>query len=195
MGLETSALAGGSMGATWALWYALARPERVRRLALLGSAPLLPGTRPPVPLRVMATPAIGDVLARVLKPNAKMVVRLMSSVGEKYTIVRYPDLIESLVAAGRDPIASRANLAELRAGMSPLSFRPSVRVSPDDLRRLMTPTLLVWGDNDPVGAVEVAQATASLIPHARLEVLPAGHVPWLGNPDRVAQLLSNFVRS
>jgi pimeloyl-ACP methyl ester carboxylesterase len=55
LGLETSALAGGSMGATWALWYALARPERVRRLALLGSAPLLPGTRPPVPLRVMAT--------------------------------------------------------------------------------------------------------------------------------------------
>ena len=36
LGLERSALAGGSMGATWALWYALARPERVRRLALLG---------------------------------------------------------------------------------------------------------------------------------------------------------------
>ena len=52
LGLETSALAGGSMGATWALWYALARPERVRRLALLGSAPLLPGTRAPLPLRV-----------------------------------------------------------------------------------------------------------------------------------------------
>jgi pimeloyl-ACP methyl ester carboxylesterase len=32
------------MGGTWALWYALARPERVRRLVLLGAAPLLPGT-------------------------------------------------------------------------------------------------------------------------------------------------------
>jgi pimeloyl-ACP methyl ester carboxylesterase len=41
--LETSALAGGSMGGTWALWYALARPERVRRLVLLTGAPLLPG--------------------------------------------------------------------------------------------------------------------------------------------------------
>jgi hypothetical protein len=85
---------------------------------------------------------VGHAIA--LKPNAKMVVRLMSSVGEKDTIVRYLDLIESLVAAGRDPIASRANLAELRAGMSPLGFRPSVRVSPDDPRRLTTPTLLVW---------------------------------------------------
>jgi hypothetical protein len=53
-----------------------------------------------------------------------MVVRLMSSVGEKDRIVRYPDLIESLVAAGQDPIASRANLAELRAIISPLGFRP-----------------------------------------------------------------------
>ena len=195
LGLETAALAGGSMGATWALWYALAQPERVRRLALLGSAPLLPGTLPPVPLRVMATPVVGDVLARVVKPNGRMVVRLMASVGEKDTIARYPDLIESLVAAGRDRIASHANLAELRAIMSPLGFRPSVRVSPDELRRLTVPTLLIWGDHDPVGAVTVAHATATLIPGAQLEVLPAGHVPWLGNPDRVSELLSSFVRS
>jgi pimeloyl-ACP methyl ester carboxylesterase len=195
LGLETSALAGGSMGATWALWYALARPERVRRLALLGSAPLLPGTRAPLPLRAMATPVIGDVLARVLKPDAKMVIRLLSSVGEKDTIVRYPDLIESVVAAARDPIASAANLAELRAVISALGFRPAMRVSPEDLRRLTVPTLLVWGDHDPVGAVEVAQATASPIPDAQLELLPAGHVPWLGNPDRVSDLLSEFVRS
>jgi pimeloyl-ACP methyl ester carboxylesterase len=43
--------------------------------------------------------------------------------------------------------------------------------------------------------VEVAHATASLIREAQLEVVPAGHVPWLGNPDRVSELLSAFVRS
>jgi pimeloyl-ACP methyl ester carboxylesterase len=195
LGLETSALAGGSMGGTWALWYALARPERVRGLVLLTGAPLLPGTRSAAPVRVMAAPVVGDLLARVVKPNAKMVVRLMSSMGEKDTIVRYPDLIESMVAAGRDPIASAANLAELRAGISPLGFRRSMRVHPDELRRLTVPTLVVWGDRDPVGAVKVAQATARLVPTAQLEVLPAGHVPFLGHPDRVSELLSRFVRS
>jgi pimeloyl-ACP methyl ester carboxylesterase len=194
LGLETSALAGNSMGGTWALWYALARPERVRRLVLLGSAPLLPGTRIPAPLRVTAAPALGDLLARVVKPNAKMLVRLMSSMGESDTIVRYPDLIDALVAAGRDPIASAVNLAELRAAISPLGFRRSLRVHPDELRRLTVPTLLIWGDRDPVGAVEVAHATARLIPEGELEVLPGGHVPYLGNPERVARLLSSFVR-
>jgi len=60
-----------------------------------------------------------------VKPNAKMVVRLMSSVGEKDTIV--------------------------------------------------VPTLLVWGDHDPVGGVKVAQATARLIRACGLTV----EFPWL----------------
>jgi pimeloyl-ACP methyl ester carboxylesterase len=195
LGLETSALAGGSIGGTWALWYALARPERVRRLVLLTGAPLLPGTRSAAPLRVMAAPVVGDLLARVVKPNAKMVVRFMSSMGERDTIVRHPNLIESMVAAGRDPVASAANLAELRAGTSPFGFRRSLRVRPEELRRLTVPTLLICGDHDPVESVKVAEATARLIPRAQLEVLPAGHVPFLGHLDRVSELLSAFVRS
>jgi pimeloyl-ACP methyl ester carboxylesterase len=195
LGLQACALAGNSMGGTWALWYALARPDRVGQLVLIGSAPLLPGTRPPAPLRVMAAPMVGALLTRVAKPNAKMLIRLMSSVGEKDTIVRYPDLIEALVAAGRDPIASAANLAELRAAISPFGFRHSLLVHPDELRRLTVPALVLWGDHDPVGGVEVARATARLVPDAQLEVLPAGHVPYLGNPERVSELLSTFVRS
>jgi pimeloyl-ACP methyl ester carboxylesterase len=195
LGLATPAVAGGSMGATWALWYALARPERVRRLVLLTGAPLLPGTRSAAPVRVMAAPVIGDLLVGVAKPDAKMVVRLMSLMGEGDTIGHYPELIESMVAAGRDPVAAAANLAELRAGTSPFGFRRSMRIQPDALRRLTVPTLVVWGDHDPVGSVKVAQATASLIPRAQLEVLPAGHVPFLGHPDRASELLTQFVRS
>lgn len=195
LGLQTFALAGQSMGGTWALWYALARPERVSRLVLVGSAPLLPDTRAPLPLRVTATPVVGDLLTRLVKPNPKRLVQLMSSVGEKDTIVRYPDLIESLVAAGNDPIASAVNLAELRAAISPFGFRRSMRLQPRELRRLTVPTLVIWGDHDPVGTVEVGKATAELIPDARLEVLTAGHVPYLANPERVSELLSEFVRS
>jgi pimeloyl-ACP methyl ester carboxylesterase len=195
LGLETAALAGNSMGGTWGLWYALARPERVRRLVLLGSAPLLPRTRPPLPLRVSAAPLLGELLPHVLRPSRNLVVRLMASMGEGDTIVRYPELIESVVGAARDPIASAANRAELRAVMTPFGFRRSARIEPDELRRLTVPTLLIWGDHDPVGTVEAARATATLVAPARLAILPAGHVPYLGHPRRVAELLTAFVSS
>lgn len=140
---------------------------------------------------------LGELLARAVKPNEKLVVRFMASMGENDTIVRYPDLLEALVAAGTDPVAAAANFAEHRAIISPLSprFRRALRVHPDELRGLTMPTLMIWGDHDPIGGNQAAQAIAKLIPKAQLEMLPAGHVPYLGHPERVSDLLSTFVRS
>ena len=79
-----------------------------------------------------------------MKPNPRRLVQLMSSVGEKETIVRYPELIEALVAVGGDSLAATTNLAELRAVITPFGFRPSARLSTDELRGLTVPTLLIW---------------------------------------------------
>ncbi|WP_232622089.1 alpha/beta fold hydrolase [Rhodococcus rhodochrous] len=61
--------------------------------------------------------------------------------------------------------------------------------------QLRVPTLMIWGDHDPVVPVKDAQAVAALVPHARLEVLAAGHVPQLGHPARVAALIEEFAHS
>ena len=55
------------------------------------------------------------------------------------------------------------------------------------------PTLLIWGERDPVGSIPVARAVTELIPDARLEVLPTGHGPWLGQPTRTAAMVADFV--
>jgi pimeloyl-ACP methyl ester carboxylesterase len=191
--IDTASLVGQSGGGVWALWYAMARPERVRSIVLLGSVPLLPGTRCPAPLRVMATPGLGSLLARMARPTPRSFVRLLSSVGEGETIVRYPELINALVAAGSDPVSRSADLAELRAVIQPFGFRHSMRLGAEELQAIGAPALLIWGDRDPVGSVDAARAAARLIPNARLEVLPAGHVPQLGHPQRVAAMLSNFL--
>ena len=192
LGLDAALLVGASGGGIWATWYALAHPERVRGLVMLGSVPTLPGGRAPLPLRLAATPGVGDLMVRAVKPGRRMMLKMMASVGEAETIVRHPDLLDSLVAGARDPVATRANLAELRALISLRGFRTSMRFSREDLRRLAVPTLMIWGDRDPVVPLAQARAVAAEIPHARLEVLPAGHVPQLGHPDRVAALLEEF---
>jgi pimeloyl-ACP methyl ester carboxylesterase len=199
LGLETTALVGHSGGGVWALWFALAHPERVTRLVLM-DVPTLPGTCAPLPIRLMTTPALGAALRRLVPPSPASFTRLARAVGEGETIGAHPDLIDLVVAVARNPVAQQATRAEFRALMSPLAllsrhgFRRRDRVRSDELGRLAMPTSVVWGEWDPLGSVAVATAVTGLIPDARLEVLPAGHGPWLGEPQRTAGALMDFVR-
>jgi pimeloyl-ACP methyl ester carboxylesterase len=195
LSLDAAHLVGASGGGIWATWYSLAHPERVCGLVMLGSVPTLPGGRAPLPLRLAATPGIGDLMVRAVKPGRRMLLQMMASVGEAETIVQHPDLLDSLVAGARDKTARQANLAELRALISARGFRPSMRLCHEDLRRLAVPTLMIWGDRDPIVPLVQARAVAAEISQARLEALPAGHVPQLGTPDRVATLLEDFVKT
>ncbi|MDP9210280.1 MAG: alpha/beta hydrolase [Actinomycetota bacterium] len=196
--LDATTLVGHSGGGVWALWYALAHPGRVRRLVLIGP-PALPKTRCPLPMRLVATPGVGTLLSRLAPPTPKSVLRLASVMGERTTLARRPDLIDLLVALGRDPVTDRAAKAEIRLLVSPFAllsrsgFRGRSRLRPDELGQVAMPTLIVWGERDPLGGVSVAQAITDLIPHARLEVLPTGHGPWLGEPAKTAATIVDFV--
>jgi pimeloyl-ACP methyl ester carboxylesterase len=44
----------------------------------------------------------------------------------------------------------------------------------EKLSSLNTPTLLLWGDADPISPIRVGQRLASLIPHAKLHIFPGG---------------------
>lgn len=192
------ALLGHSMGGLWALWYALARPNRVKRLVLIGP-PQLPGTRTPFPYRIMATPGIGELLQKLSPPSPKSVLQFASFMGEHASICRHPEIIELLVASGRNPVTARTDLAEGRTIISPLAlisrsgFRKRMRVRQEELQKLSIPTLLVWGQNEPLGDAKVAKEVSELIPHCQIEIIPGGHAPWLGHPHRVAKLITTFV--
>jgi len=190
--LQETALLGSSAGGTWAVWFALARPDRVSRLVLLGAPPTLSVTAPPPPLRGMAATDPSNP-PPMPPPSRETVIQSMSLMGEGNTIVTHPNQIEALVAAGQDPIASMANLDELRTLISPDGWQPSVETRVTELEGLKPSTLLVWGNNDPLGGADAARRAASAIPDARLELVDSGHGPWLGHPDQVANLVSTFI--
>jgi pimeloyl-ACP methyl ester carboxylesterase len=192
LGLSETALLGNSTGGTWALWYALAHPDRVTRLVLLGASPLLPGTRVPPPMLGVATPTAGPP-PEMPRPSKATVVQSMGVFGEGETIARYPDQLEAMVAAGYDQLVAGVRLTELRALIAPTGWHPALAMRTDELQALAVPTLLIWGEQDPLGGAEAAGTAAAAIPRARLELLPAGHGPWLGHPDRVARMVSDFV--
>ncbi len=200
LGLGTVALLGHSGGGMWALWYALAHPDRVARLVLIGP-PGLPNTRCPMPMRLAATPGLGQLLSRLLPPTPKSVLQFAHHAArERETLGRYPHLVDLMVAIHRDPIADRVTTEELRVFVSPFAllstsgFRGRSRVQRDELRHLSVPTLVIWGENERLGSFAIARAATELMPCARLEVLPTGHAPWLGQPTQTAEAVVNFVR-
>ena len=195
LGLDSAVLVGASGGGTWAVWCALDHPERVRGLVMLGSVPLLPGARIPLGIRIVATPVLGDVLTRTVRPGRRMLRRLMSDVGEGDTILRHPELFESLVDAAHDPVATAANVAELRALLTPFGTRSATRIRagrPAPTGRAHVDDL---GRPRPGGAARRRPGRGGADPRRPLEVLPAGHVPQLGHPERVARLLVEFALS
>jgi pimeloyl-ACP methyl ester carboxylesterase len=192
LGLESVNLLGSSAGGTWAIWYALANPDRVRRLVLVGAPPALSATTPPEPMRMVASidPANPPQMP---PPSRETVVASMAAMGEAETIVAYPDLLDAMVAAGRDATSGRARFDELKSLIAADGWQPDVQTDLGELRSIATPTLLIWGRADPLGDTHVANLVADAIPDSRLELLDAGHGPWLGHPDAVANLTDVFV--
>jgi pimeloyl-ACP methyl ester carboxylesterase len=191
--MDETVLLGSSTGGTWAVWYTLAHPDRVRRLVLVGALPLLEGTSVPAPMLGIASADAAGPPPQMPPPSAETVIQSMSVMGEGDTILDYPDHIDALVAAAHDPVASSASLSELRTMISPTGWRSELQMPLAELGQLAVPTLLIWGENDPLGGADVARRAAASTPGAQLELLAAGHAPWLGHPDRTATLIDNFM--
>jgi pimeloyl-ACP methyl ester carboxylesterase len=95
-------------------------------------------------------------------------------------------------ASLQDAEARQAFIHTLRGIVDPGGQRVSAR---DRLYLAQeVPTLLMWGERDPIIPVEHAYAASDAIPASRLEVLPdAGHFPYRDDPRRFAATLSEFI--
>jgi pimeloyl-ACP methyl ester carboxylesterase len=178
--LPKAAIAGNSMGGYWALVYALAAPERVTRLVLLGG---VAGSPPP---------SEGLHLPNAGQPSldsSRATYRFLMADGTRASA----EMVEADYAAKSLPGASLgwdSMLEELRREGKGLTYtlRP-------ELRHLRPPTLFVWGDKDIEGPPTLAQEMAAIAPNARCEIVPdSGHLIWLDQPQRCAELVINFLR-
>jgi pimeloyl-ACP methyl ester carboxylesterase len=91
-----------------------------------------------------------------------------------------------------EPQARQAFLRTVRG----LIDRHGQRVSASDRLYLTAdlPTLIVWGERDPLIPVRHAYDAHERIPGSRLEIVPgAGHFPHRDDPQRFASALLDFV--
>jgi len=192
LGLERASLMGNSIGSYWALLFALAHPERVERLALVGE-PAGSSRHPSARFRLISTPGLNRLLyATVLKPRRARARRQMRM------IVAHPERVSDVFldmaqAAAELPGAQRAWLSMLEE-VNPVQRAPKLTYAlRSELPRIQCPTFFIWGDRD-FCSPSWGKQMCKLIPHARMEVIPdAGHLAWLDAPQQVATLLREFL--
>jgi pimeloyl-ACP methyl ester carboxylesterase len=64
------------------------------------------------------------------------------------------------------------------------------------LTRLDVPTLIAWGEQDPVAVMAIAHALHNEIPNAKLVTFPElGHWPQVEDPDRVVNTIDEFLHA
>ncbi|MFC7222743.1 alpha/beta fold hydrolase [Halalkalicoccus sp. GCM10025322] len=189
LGMEQIDLVGHSMGGYTSVLFALAHLERVRRLVLVGSVPTFPGTRPPIPLRLMTVPVLGRLIQRLQKPGEEGVLDFAETFGERESIQRHPALVRAMAAHQDDPQAVEAGLSEFKALFSARGWHSSVRIREEELRAIQQPTLVIWGENDPLGGPDDVRDGVDMIPDARFESATSGHVPFFAHPERSARLI------
>jgi pimeloyl-ACP methyl ester carboxylesterase len=192
LGHDRATVVGHSLGGGVAMQFAYQFPERCERLALISSGGLgrevhpllraasLPGSELVLPL--IAAPKVLEAGAAVGAFLTRIGLRPSSDLGE----------IARGYASLGDSRSRLAFLHTLRAVIDPFGQR----ISASDRLYLAAevPTLIVWGERDPVIPAEHGRDGHAAMPGSRLEILPeAGHFPHLEKPRTVARVLDELV--
>jgi pimeloyl-ACP methyl ester carboxylesterase len=167
-------------------------PERLERLVLVASGGL--GNEVSIWLRAATLPGSEYVLPLLFSQTARSaggaVGRVLGRLGVKAN-ANVRGIAEGMESLG-DADARRAFVHTARSVIDPAGQRVD---APDRLYLSEgMPTLLVWGERDPIIPVDHGRQAHELMPGSRLEIFPdAGHFPFNDDPERFAAVLTDFV--
>jgi pimeloyl-ACP methyl ester carboxylesterase len=191
--MPPATIVGHSLGGGVALQFAYQFPERCERLVLVSSGGLGREVHPI--LRAAALPGADLVLPWLATGAARGIGTLVKVMG-KVGFRKSADLGEtwrSFVSL-EDPEARRAFLHTVRSVID----LGGQLVSASDKLYLTKglPTLIVWGERDPLIPVKHAVDSHDVMPGSRLEIFSdVGHYPYLEDPERFAAVVLDFIRT
>lgn len=183
--LQRAAVAGCSIGGYWALVFALAAPERVTKLVLLGGPAASASTWPthfPPPRSEQPPPTL---------ESTRMEYRVLMANGDRAS----KEMVEASLAAARIPGAALAWDSMVAQAHREFPTPMSYALRPE-LKNLKPPALFLMGDKDMEGPASLAQQMAAAAPHGRFQFVPgSGHLIWLDQPSAVQRLTREFLNS
>jgi len=194
LGHARATVVGHSLGGGVAMQLAYQYPERCERLVLVSSGGLGREVHPI--LRAAALPGAEWVLPLLCAAGVRTAVDGAARALARLGLRAGPDLEELWrgFASLADADGRQAFIHTLRT----IVDASGQRVSAADRLYLaaQVPTMLVWGDQDPMIPVAHGHAAHAAIAGSRLEVFRGtGHFPHRDQPRRFVEVLVDFVQS
>ena len=192
LGLERPDLVGNSLGGRVALEAAITAPDRVGRVALLAAAPVVHRLRRLVPVVRALQPGMAVVPLPMGERQALAILRALFAEPSRMPAAWFQAAAAEFARVWRQPGARVAFFSALRE-----IYLEEPHGEQGYWRRLATvgnPTLLLWGDRDPLVPLAHARAVSRALPHATSYVLEnCGHVPQYELPELTNRLLGRFL--
>jgi pimeloyl-ACP methyl ester carboxylesterase len=188
--LDQAPVVGHSLGGMLALWHAATGRRRISELVAIGDpAVALPGTRVRMPLSLLTVRGVG--LAVLRSPSPRFIYqRLLAQGLGRAEVAAIPDsLLEALRLSARRPQNVRTVASLMRAIDHFRRPRSESVLTSRELAEIPTPTLFIWGSDDPYLSPQDARPSIAQIPTATLHEMPGAHGPWLVNPEHAAELI------
>lgn len=186
MNLPQASVVGWSFGGCLAVHMALKAPERIRKLVLVAPG----GLREDVhwSYKLMALPGFGEWSMR---PTLENIEGGLSYLTGNITCV--PQAFSSHIAkAAQNPWFRRTTLQWVRRNRVLWEGARRICVG-GRLHEVRSPTLIIWGAEDPLVPVAHAE-TAATIPGSRLVIVPGcRHIVHFEQPDLFHSLLMEFL--
>jgi pimeloyl-ACP methyl ester carboxylesterase len=190
LAIEAVDIVANSMGATWAIWLALDHPNRARSLALLGSPALIDGSGAPLPYRLLGVRGLNRVMYAMEPASDAHGRKTFKRIGHYPTSL--PDELTTLQGRTEALPTYRTHWLSLMENIFP-GARQAVRLTLDELAHVSQPVRFVWGERDPFGPPSAGEAARLVMPDARLMTLNAGHLPWVDQPNRCADIVQELL--
>lgn len=189
--IRRASLIGNSIGGGVALQFALMFPEKVEKLVLVNSFGL--GKRIDLFSRLGALPLI-DKLSWLLRPTRKSVALALKPVVYDSSVIT-DEWFERIYQLAVLPGALNALIKLARTNLNVFGVRFEV-FSPiiNQLSNITAPTLVIWGQQDPVLPVAHAYIAAQGLANARLHIFErCGHFPQIEHSEEFNQLVLEFL--
>ena len=177
-GIKKTSIVGSSLGGQIAAEYTSSHPQSVDKLILVS----------PSGIMKQSTFALDAYVMAALYPNeqsAKNAFEIMDGSGKKIPM----NIINGFVTRMKLPNAKFAFMSTL------LGLKNSKLIT-KKLENISSPTLIIWGSDDPVIPVNFADDFVSSINNCTLyEMNKCGHTPYVQEPELFASRVLEFLNN